>query len=264
MKTCPGCDRDYTDDTLNFCLMCGMPLADGNAQPTVAIGAGETITRAAYPTGHSNLPTEVLTAEAKPQKSRAPWIMLGLFVAGVAVICLGLYVAAMWQVRSNSNAAADGPRFPAAAKPSKTAANSVAPRLSPTPEVSPVGGDDEAVSDTPEDWDQSEATPIVWSTAAMTFNGEPGQVAAFECPPNGEASPVWGSDLYSTGSSICTAAVHSGKIDLEFGGRVTIEYRPGRKLYGATTRNGITTDTYGEFVGSFVFVDDRPRKSEAK
>jgi hypothetical protein len=74
----------------------------------------------------------------------------------------------------------------------------------------------------------------------------------FECPPDGTASAVGGSDIYTADSSICTAAVHAGKITLADGGDVTIEYRPGRPTYGATTRNGITSNNFGEYSMSFV------------
>jgi hypothetical protein len=63
---------------------------------------------------------------------------------------------------------------------------------------------------------------------------------------------IWGNDVYTTVSSVCTAAVHAGVITLESGGEVTIEMKPGRSVYGSTTRNGITSNTYGEFSHSFV------------
>jgi len=40
MKRCPECRRDYTDETLNFCLDDGAPLPDGPAsmyEPATAI-----------------------------------------------------------------------------------------------------------------------------------------------------------------------------------------------------------------------------------
>jgi hypothetical protein len=64
---------------------------------------------------------------------------------------------------------------------------------------------------------------------------------------------VWGSDIYTADSSICTAAVHSGLITYQQGGTVTIELRPGRTIYGCSERNGVTTSTYGPYQPSFVF-----------
>ncbi len=97
-----------------------------------------------------------------------------------------------------------------------------------------------------------EFTPINWRTNAYQFKGENGQTLKFKCPPNGTAEMVWGSDVYTADSSICTAAVHAGLFTLEDGGEVTVEYRPGRQTYGSTERNGITTYNYSEFDRSFV------------
>jgi hypothetical protein len=97
-----------------------------------------------------------------------------------------------------------------------------------------------------------EVTPIAWSTTANQFKQDNGQTYTFECPKGGSPIAIWGSDVYTADSSICTAAVHTGKITLEDGGRVTIEMRPGRPVYGSTTRNGITSNTFGEFAHSFV------------
>jgi hypothetical protein len=73
---------------------------------------------------------------------------------------------------------------------------------------------------------------------------------------------VWGSDVYTTDSSICTAAVHAGLITYERGGTVTIELRPGRPVYGASERNGVTTGAYGEYRRSFVFKSGTSESAE--
>jgi len=74
-------------------------------------------------------------------------------------------------------------------------------------------------------------------------------------PPDGTAVSIWGSDVYTADSSICTAAVHAGKITLEKGGEVTIEFTGGRNAYGATTRNGITSNNFGQYAHSYLFKD---------
>jgi LCCL domain-containing protein len=73
------------------------------------------------------------------------------------------------------------------------------------------------------------------------------------CSPAGTAHSVWGSDVYTSDSSICTAAVHSGLITFGQGGTVVIELRPARAIYGASERNGVVTSVYGSYGGSFVF-----------
>jgi hypothetical protein len=95
--------------------------------------------------------------------------------------------------------------------------------------------------------------PTSWETSAASLNGEVGAIFTLACTPHGTQHSVWGSDIYTADSSICTAAVHAGLITVENGGTVTIELRPGRSVYGNSERNGITTSVYGEYGKSFVF-----------
>lgn len=96
-------------------------------------------------------------------------------------------------------------------------------------------------------------TPTAWETKATQLNGKEGQTLTLTCSPNGEPHTVWGSDIYTADSSVCTAAVHSGLITFQQGGTVEIELRPGRSIYGAGERNGVTTSAYGSWGQSFVF-----------
>lgn len=80
----------------------------------------------------------------------------------------------------------------------------------------------------------------------------------YVCPANGAAGTVWGSDVYTDDTSICSAAVHAGKITAGDGGVVTIEMRPGQQSYESSERNGVKSTTYGSWGGSFVFVDTPP------
>jgi hypothetical protein len=100
----------------------------------------------------------------------------------------------------------------------------------------------------------TEAGPrnINWDATPRPFRGQNNAQLQFNCPPNGSARRVWGVDVYTDDSSICTAAVHAGKITLAGGGQVTIEIRPGQGFYGGTTRNGITSLVYDAWDGSFV------------
>ena len=97
------------------------------------------------------------------------------------------------------------------------------------------------------------ATPTTWEATATSLKITEKETVTLDCPPGGTPRSVWGSDFYTTDSSICTAAVHSGLITLERGGAVTVWLRPGRKLYGASERNGITSSAYGPWDHSFVF-----------
>ena len=97
------------------------------------------------------------------------------------------------------------------------------------------------------------AKPITWETTAKGLDSPDAHVFTFNCPPGGVFHSVWGSDIYTGDSSICTAAVHRGLITFERGGRITIELRKGRNMYGASERNGVTTSAYGSWPLSFVF-----------
>jgi polar amino acid transport system substrate-binding protein len=61
--------------------------------------------------------------------------------------------------------------------------------------------------------------------------------------------------VYTSDSSVCTAAVHVGLITLVQGGTATIEIRPGQDSYTGSDRNGIHSAQYGPWDASYVFVD---------
>ncbi|CAI9583952.1 unnamed protein product [Staurois parvus] len=62
---------------------------------------------------------------------------------------------------------------------------------------------------------------------------------------------AWGTDVYTDDSSICRAAIHVGILDNNVG-LVTVEKKPGLSSYTGSTRNGVTTTSYGSWSGSFV------------
>ena len=98
------------------------------------------------------------------------------------------------------------------------------------------------------------AIPVAWDATATAHRQHVGQRFTFSCPPGGSAHPVWGTGTFTDDSSICTAAVHANVITLANGGNVTIEMRPGQPAYAGSTRNGVTSQNYGQWDGSFVFL----------
>ena len=100
----------------------------------------------------------------------------------------------------------------------------------------------------------STALNVTWFTSATDYRGQDSLQVAYVCPDSGTASVVWGSDVYTDDSSVCTAAVHAGKITLASGGRMVIKIRPGQTAYTSSTRNGVTTLAYGVWTGSYVFL----------
>jgi len=93
-----------------------------------------------------------------------------------------------------------------------------------------------------------------WDAAANNFRTKRGQLYLYICPPNGSAQDIWGTGTYTDDSPVCTAAVQEGLITLVKGGYVTIEIEPGASSYTGSTRNGITSLSYGAWSGSYIFV----------
>ena len=97
-----------------------------------------------------------------------------------------------------------------------------------------------------------------WRVNAVEHRAEVGEEFTYDCPPADQdrTDSVWGTDIYTDDSSICTAAVHAGAITVDDGGEVTIEIAPGEDSYDASERNGILSLEYGPWGGSFVIVTD--------
>jgi LCCL domain-containing protein len=96
-----------------------------------------------------------------------------------------------------------------------------------------------------------------WDAAALGHRGNDGSLIRYDCPENGRArdNQVWGTDVYSDDSSVCTAAVHYGLITPASGGVVEIKILPGQDSYRGSTRNGFTSLDYGKEPGSYTFTE---------
>eukprot|EP00727_Mastigamoeba_balamuthi_P006345 m51a1_g2330 hypothetical protein (381) ;mRNA; r:519624-524623 len=64
--------------------------------------------------------------------------------------------------------------------------------------------------------------------------------------------PVWGSDVYTSDSNRCSAALHAGVIT-SGGGEFKCFDCPGMASYIGSERNGVATSTYGVWKNSFAF-----------
>ena len=226
MKVCPKCGQSFNDDNLSYCLLDGEQLVAGS-EPTLVI-----------PRSASGI-----AVPATPTKKRRTflWIALALVVmaiggALIVAVAFVAYKIGNGQARSDKGL------------PANTAASPVSKNTTATPPAPPS-----SPATPPDNEEEDEVIPILWNTSAGQVKQDTGLVYKFECPKDGTPVAVWGSDIYTTDSSVCTAAVHAGKITLADGGEVTIEMRPGRSMYGGTTRNGITTSTYGQYPNSYVF-----------
>jgi LCCL domain len=91
---------------------------------------------------------------------------------------------------------------------------------------------------------------------ARAFQDQPGRYLTFICPAdvplNGE---IWGTDVYTDTSPICTAAAHAGRFTPRSTGVVTIVLRGPADSFQPSTRNGVTSLAYGYWAGSYAFAD---------
>lgn len=95
-----------------------------------------------------------------------------------------------------------------------------------------------------------------WRMTTCAYRGDNGRVLDHVCPRDGQPAAIWGDGIYTDDSSVCTAAVHSGALVPSINGNRTVHVvvRPGQDAYGSMTRNGITSEPWGHWDGSFEFV----------
>ncbi|HTU17368.1 MAG TPA: LCCL domain-containing protein [Gemmataceae bacterium] len=101
------------------------------------------------------------------------------------------------------------------------------------------------------------------------FAGQVGTVYTFHVDPRvnvfgggrmfGGGGAVWGSDVYTLDSSLALAAVHAGVLKPGQAGTVRVKITGPRAAFAGSTRNGVTSQPYGPFNGSFEFVKGRGR-----
>ncbi len=82
------------------------------------------------------------------------------------------------------------------------------------------------------------------------------------CPQNVSSATVWGGpSSYTDDSDICTAAVHAGIIMASAGGTIAVTPREGQASYRGSTANGVTTLSYGSWVGSYTITGAKLEKA---
>jgi hypothetical protein len=87
-------------------------------------------------------------------------------------------------------------------------------------------------------------------TSIASFRGRFGEVVTV--PAIGSATgSVWGSDIYTDDSALGSAAVHAGILRPGEFGFLRVTMLGGQASYPGTSRNGVTSQEYGEWSGSF-------------
>lgn len=94
---------------------------------------------------------------------------------------------------------------------------------------------------------------------AASWHGQAGRVLSFACEPYFQLHTVFGTDIYTDDSYICSAAVHRGLITQRTGGAVTIKLLAGQTSFNASSRNGVTSLALNDWKGqSYMFVATPP------
>jgi len=92
------------------------------------------------------------------------------------------------------------------------------------------------------------------SVNAIQYRGNNGKI--YEIPIKGTTGgSVYGTDIYTDDSNIASAAVHAGKVKVGEKRIVKIKILGSQSSFTSSTRNGITSISYGSWSGSYQFVD---------
>jgi len=110
--------------------------------------------------------------------------------------------------------------------------------------------------------DQTSIAPAIAATGSMQIDswaGQAGRILTFSCAPFIELHTVYGTDLYTDDSYLCSAAVHAGVITQKAGGLATIKLLKGHHTFTASARHGLTSQSTDGWQGqSFMFVATPP------
>jgi hypothetical protein len=94
--------------------------------------------------------------------------------------------------------------------------------------------------------------------AGCSFNGsqikgDPGTVRHIACPAGCDKDVnVFGTDVYTSDTPVCVAAIHAGAIS-DRGGQATVVIEGGRPAYRGSKRNGVSSRDWGSYRASFRF-----------
>jgi hypothetical protein len=66
-----------------------------------------------------------------------------------------------------------------------------------------------------------------------------------------KSSPIWGDGVYTDDSAVAVAAVHAGLLKVGEIGVVRATIMPPQDRYEGTIRNGVQSQSFGRFEGSY-------------
>jgi hypothetical protein len=82
------------------------------------------------------------------------------------------------------------------------------------------------------------------------FRGQNGKSFLIEITGQNTGS-AWGTGVYTDDSSLATAAVHAGIVKVGQKAVVKVTILPGEQQYTGSDRNGITSNNWGDWLGSY-------------
>ncbi len=100
----------------------------------------------------------------------------------------------------------------------------------------------------------AEVVDADWDWTAKQFKGRLGQDFAYRCPPKGSIHRVWGTERYTVGSSVCSAAVHKGLITAKDGGLAVIRIQGNKKRFKGSNKHGVKSRNHSASDVSYIFL----------
>jgi len=101
----------------------------------------------------------------------------------------------------------------------------------------------------------SSPAPVIldWFNRITLFRPQLGTTFTFLCAANGTLGTIYGTSFYTDDSTVCTAALHAGKISTPRGGQISVLMSQGRASYAGSKKRGVTSFSYGSWSGSYSF-----------
>jgi len=120
-----------------------------------------------------------------------------------------------------------------------------------------------ATSSRPANAQRSKRLPEIGWSSRLTSLGidkakNVGKTYDFFCQPATEDlihAPIWGTNVYTSNSGICSTAVHSGMISEE-GGIVSIEVLKGQEFYTGSIKNEVESEDHINTSLSYAFIGE--------
>lgn len=84
-------------------------------------------------------------------------------------------------------------------------------------------------------------------------NKNEGATFTVKCPAACTGGSLYGTDTYTTDSSVCAAGIHAGVIPADKGGNVVVKVVKGLDSYATSERNGLTSTEWKTAWGPTAF-----------